>query len=134
KPSEAEAIGANGGTGFRNWMAGGKFAMETAGPWDLVDYEAIEYDWDIVQYPVNETTGRRGARLSSEAWSIHRDTKHPQEAWELLTTITSAKYQERMSEAGIGIPSRRQVAIDTYLSQPSDINIGEFVKAADYMR
>lgn len=131
RPSDQGTVGAT----YNAWHQGGKLAMEKIGPWDVsVEREANQFKWDVIDNPVSTNTGRAGARSNADGWGIHKDTKHPEEAWKLVKFITSEKVQRLIATAGLGVPARLDVAQRHYIRPETPQDEAVFLRAADFMQ
>ncbi len=66
--------------------------------------EEADFDWDVVALP----EGQAGAFnwLFWGAYVVNAETKHPEEAWDLVWALSSAEIQQYITAAGINLPSR----------------------------
>ncbi|MDP7029367.1 MAG: extracellular solute-binding protein [Phycisphaerales bacterium] len=69
--------------------------------------EAGGFDWDFFPLPRGQ---ERANVIATVAWSMAADTKHPDEAFELLQWLVSEDVQAQQSRLGLAIPTRRSVA------------------------
>ncbi|MCK5804761.1 MAG: sugar ABC transporter substrate-binding protein [Lentisphaeria bacterium] len=95
-----------------------KAAMMTMFTWNLpfLRSKCADMNWDIVNMP---TVERRGHWASSQAILVSKDTKHPDEAWELCKLFFGDGIQHIM--AARGLPSNLRVAREhmaTYTGNP----------------
>lgn len=89
------------------------------------------FNWNVA--PLPEGPGGPSNWLFWGAYVVNAKTEHPEEAWELVTRLTSADIQGQISSLGANIPSRQtQEAIDLFLGTLPDsgINNQAFVDGA----
>ncbi|WP_370323851.1 sugar ABC transporter substrate-binding protein [Euzebya sp.] len=74
------------------------------------------FDWDVVKLP--DGPGGPSNWLFWGAYVVNADTEHPDEAFELVTRLTSPEVQGTIAELGANIPSRTDdpEVIDTFLT------------------
>lgn len=79
--------------GLSNMFLSGKAAMKLMGPWDWANTaKNANFEWDVVPLPA----GKAG-NVANAAYlpiGIGKDTKHLEEAWELLKFLTYGKGQD----------------------------------------
>ncbi|MEE2719855.1 MAG: extracellular solute-binding protein [Planctomycetota bacterium] len=83
------------------------------GRWVVPQFRTIEetaedgFEWNFAPMP----RGRERANATvTVAWAMARESRHPEEAWNLLRYLTGADAQARLSRLGLAIPTRRSVA------------------------
>jgi multiple sugar transport system substrate-binding protein len=87
---------------------------------------SLNFNWDVVQVP--QGPKELGDWLFWGAYVVNKNTKHPQEAWDLLMALTSQDVQNKISELGANIPSRNTPeAIDAFLTYTPPDNNQAFV-------
>lgn len=105
-PSESQIAGQQSSSLFRT----GRVAMQLSGRWMVQRYKDINrFDWDIAPIPKGK---RRVTSLNGGALVIAAQSKHPQEAWELVKYLTGVKSQVLRARLDpSAVPSRQSVAI-----------------------
>ncbi|MEW6555833.1 MAG: sugar ABC transporter substrate-binding protein [Elusimicrobiota bacterium] len=105
----------------------GKVAMCTYGRWMCMQFRHIkDFKWDIAPLPYNK---KRAATLFVVCYGIANESKHKEEAWQLIKYLMSKEGQELVAEAGHAIPSLKSVAkSDRFLkakviTQPIDAKV-----------
>ena len=74
-----------------------------------------DFDWNIAPLPMGPS-GEETNWLFWGAYVVNAKTEHPEEAWELVTRLTSPEIQGEIASLGANIPSRStQEAIDLFL-------------------
>jgi len=89
------------------------------------------FNWNVA--PLPEGPGGETNWLFWGAYVVNANTAHPDEAWELVTQLTSAEIQGQIASLGANIPSRQtQDAIDLFLASLPDsgVNNQAFVDGA----
>lgn len=94
----------------------GQVGMFMNGRWATPGTRAnADFDWDVVRVP----DGPAGPVnwLFWGAYVVNANTDHPEEAFDLVTRLTSPEIQGQIAELGANIPSRTddEGAIDTFL-------------------
>ncbi|MBI3162008.1 MAG: sugar ABC transporter substrate-binding protein, partial [Chloroflexi bacterium] len=98
--------------GFR----AGKVAMFQNGRWATPGVRTVDFNWDVVELPAGPN-GTPGNWLFWGAYVINANTEHPEEAWALVQSLTTAETQGKISALGANIPSRvSQEALDAFLT------------------
>ena len=87
----------------------GKVGMSgPLGRWKVPTFRLIrDFDWDFAPLP----RGRQPANgIFTSAWAIARETRHPNETWELVRFLIGRRGQELSCGPGLAIPTHRSVA------------------------
>lgn len=86
----------------------GKAAMCTYGRWMCMQFRHIhDFEWDTCEMPRAE---RKATTLFPVCYAMARETRHRDQAWELLKFLTSEEVQVAVAESGHAIPSMKRVA------------------------
>ncbi len=94
----------------------GKIGMCTYGRWKCLDFCHIrDFDWDVAELPRDK---RKASTLFDVAYAIARETKHPNESWELLKFLTSKEAQTEVARSGHAIPSLKSIAQSKAFLEP----------------
>ena len=97
QPTSAQA------QGLSNLFLSGKAAMKLMGPWDWADTtKNVDFKWDVVPMP-----GGKAGNVSAASYlpiGIGKGTKHPDEAFKLLTYLTSGKGQDLQIDKLSAVP------------------------------
>ena len=94
----------------------GNVGMFQNGRWATPGIRTVDFDWDVVGLPEGPA-GNPGNWLFWGAYVVNADTEHPEEAWELVQSLTTAETQGQVSALGANIPSRvSQEALDAFLT------------------
>lgn len=106
----------------------GQVGMFMNGRWATPGTRAnADFDWDVVRLP----DGPEGPVnwLFWGAYVVNANTEHPEEAFELVTRLTSPDVQGQIAELGANIPSRvdDESAIDTFLGYTPPENNQAFI-------
>jgi multiple sugar transport system substrate-binding protein len=106
-PSQLSAMG---GVGASDLFIQGKTAMYMSGIWKTPFFrETVKFDWDAAVFPKGPKGGR-GYLISGGGYSILRSTKHPQEAWKLLTFLAGEDGQKALALTGLAQPAIKSIA------------------------
>jgi multiple sugar transport system substrate-binding protein len=120
------------GTDSEPPFLGGTVGMFMNGRWATPGTVAnASFNWNVA--PLPEGPGGPTNWLFWGAYVVNANTAHPEEAWELVTQLTSAEIQGQISSLGANIPSRQtQEAIDLFLATLPDsgVNNQAFVDGA----
>lgn len=104
-----------------------KLAMHLSGRWLVPKYrkEAI-FDWDIAQFP----QGVNGSVVNIDAsgYAISKTSKHKTEALKFIEFITSKDSLEYLTQSGLIIPARVDVAnSNIFLDNKKPLNAKAFI-------
>jgi multiple sugar transport system substrate-binding protein len=104
-----------GDDGEAPWVAG-TVGMFVNGRWATPGARAsAEFNWDVAPLPAGPN-GAGGNWLFWGAYVVNANTEHPEEAWQLVQSLTESDIQGSISELGANIPSRQSDdAIDAFL-------------------
>ncbi|RMF79392.1 MAG: sugar ABC transporter substrate-binding protein, partial [Planctomycetota bacterium] len=95
----------------------GRVAM--AGPfgrWVVPTYRKIrDFRWDFAPLPHASV---KANVVFTVAWSIARESRHPQQAWELVKFLTGPEGQARAARLGLAIPTLKSVSRSDAFVQP----------------
>jgi multiple sugar transport system substrate-binding protein len=115
----------------------GKVAMYFSGRWSTMTLWNAKNapKWDVAPVPALDPT-KRTTRTSAGAYAAAKDSKHPQETWELLKFLTSKQAYEFLTKSGLIIPAYKPVAnSDVFLQPGKDPANGKiFLDAMSYAR
>lgn len=72
-------------------FSSGAIAMHPVGPtWEVYSYRSVtNFKWDVTNQPLDPTTKKRITPLFPNAFAIAANTKHPQEAYQLVKFLTN---------------------------------------------
>jgi multiple sugar transport system substrate-binding protein len=106
--------------------------MYVSGRWSTPGIIAnADFNWNAA--PLPEGPAGSSNWLFWGAYAVNAKTEHPEEAWELITRLTSAEIQGQIANLGANIPSRQtEAAIDLFLGTLPDsgVNNQAFVDGA----
>jgi len=95
----------------KDTFSSGKAGMYVCGGWRVLGFREIkDFEWDIAPIPISPTSGKRGTVVDTVSWSIAKDTKYPDAAWELVKFFTGEAGQVRMAKGGTATPSMIEYA------------------------
>jgi len=82
-----------------------------------------EFNWNVAPLPIGPS-GEATNWLFWGAYVVNADTEHPEEAWDLVTRLTSAEVQGQIADLGANIPSRAtDEAIELFLNTLPDSDV-----------
>ena len=103
-------LSAMGGVGAGDLFIQGKAAMFMSGIWKTPYFRStVKFDWDAVTFPKGPKGGR-GYLISGGGYSILKTTKHPEEAWKLLTFLAGEEGQKALAQTGLAQPAIKAIA------------------------
>lgn len=118
-----------GGGDFRS----GAVSMFANGRWEVPGFRTItDFEWDVTPRPAGPAG--RAQLLTGSAFMISTQSKHPDEAWELLKYITGKRGQSLMTELGLLLPSRLSVARSDFLASTPPENNDVFLDEIQYAK
>lgn len=82
-----------------------------------------DFNWNVAAPPVGPS-GEQTNWLFWGAYVVNADTEYPEEAWDLVTRLTSAEIQGEIASLGANIPSRAtEEAIELFLATLPDSGV-----------
>lgn len=82
-----------------------------------------DFNWNVGPLPTGPS-GEDTNWLFWGAYVVNANTEHPEEAWELVTRLTSPEIQGEIAELGANIPSRStDTAVDLFLNTLPDSGV-----------
>lgn len=110
---EAPAASLNQIANMYQQFAAGEFAMVVTGPWNVGEFArrlpaGMEDSWETAPMPAPDGQPWPGASLAGGAsLALFRGSKHPEEAWKLISFLTTRKNLLRLNELCGDLPPRR---------------------------
>ncbi|MFC4598612.1 ABC transporter substrate-binding protein [Cohnella hongkongensis] len=129
-PAEQQAAGQGSSEQFRNRQV----AMFSAGMWYLPPFkqDPLPFNWDVVRMPYKQNQQTKVGALS---WSISKDTKHPEEAWEVLKFFVGEEGMKVVASYNMALPaSANKEANQIILDSGFPANVKAFVDSASDVR
>jgi len=105
-----------GGPAFGAFIEGRTAIMQHASSLGLEIKEQLEFDFDLCPWPALSSAGSN-VLSGGEGFAISAKSKHPDEAWQALKTITNADNQRLFYEEAGASPARRS-ASEAFYNQP----------------
>jgi multiple sugar transport system substrate-binding protein len=94
----------------------GRAGMYTAGRWMCMQFKDIDtFEWDVVTLPRKK---KAATCLFTVAYGISSQCKQKQAAWQLVKFLTGKKSQRAVANAGMAIPSMKEVAESKAFTSP----------------
>jgi multiple sugar transport system substrate-binding protein len=101
---------AMGGVGASDMFMQGNTAMFFSGIWKTPFFRHItRFKWDAVMFP-KAVGGKNGFLCSGGGYSVLKSTKHPEEAWKLLTYLAGEEGQKELARTGLAQPAMQDIA------------------------
>lgn len=88
----------------------GKVAMVIEGCWVIPFLQENFPQMEFATAEVPRINDRPGTMLLTVAYVMNRESKHKQEAWELISYLTSSEGMAKWASSGLVLPTRRTVA------------------------
>jgi multiple sugar transport system substrate-binding protein len=99
------------GTNTGSEMFGqGKAAMVAEGAWAIPYLQETFPNLDFAIAECPQINGKPGTMVFTVAYVMNRQSKHKQEAWELISYLTGKEGMEKWTSTGFALPSRKSVA------------------------
>ena len=108
----------------------GKAAMVIEGPW-LIPY--LKKTFPSIEFATSQVPtvgGKQGTMAYTVAYVMNKQSKHKQEAWQLISYLTSKEGMKAWTSQGFALPTRKSVA--TKLSYDNNPLYSPFLAGADY--
>lgn len=87
-----------------------KVAMMANGRWSVpVLREQAKFRWDVVPFPVGPS-GHSRVGIDASGYAISAKSAHPRESYELIRFLLSRESLAKVTESGLIVPARRDVA------------------------
>jgi multiple sugar transport system substrate-binding protein len=112
------------GTDAEGPFLAGQVGMFMNGRWATPGTIAnADFNWNVASLPVGPS-GEPTNWLFWGAYAVNANTENPEEAWELVTRLTSAEIQGQIASLGANIPSRStQEALDLFVGTLPDSGV-----------
>ena len=107
------------GTNQLQLMQQGKLAMQIANPGQNNQYRPSGMPYDVGVFPLGPSGTRRGVGGGGTGWAITGPTKLPEEAWALISMISSRDGELDEVKIGQTTPSRTSVATSKEYLDPT---------------
>jgi multiple sugar transport system substrate-binding protein len=89
---------------YQRWMQG-QIGFFPVGPWDVPTYEKLDFDWDLIPWPVG-STGETATWTGTLGIAVSETTKDPDLAAKLSIYLsTDPTAQQSLVDAGVQIPN-----------------------------
>jgi len=89
---------------YQRWMQG-QIGFFPVGPWDVPTYEKLDFDWDLIPWPVG-STGETATWTGTLGIAVSETTKDPDMAAKLSIYLsTDPTAQQSLVDAGVQIPN-----------------------------
>lgn len=120
---------------YQRWMEG-QIGFFPVGPWDVPTYEKLDFEWDLIPYPVG-STGETASWIGTLGIAVSESTKNAELATDLAIYLsTDVTAQQALVDAGVQVPNLKDMA-DEWVASATlpPANKQEFLDVAnDYGR
>lgn len=107
----------SGGATMSDLFMKEKLAMMVSGRWSVpVLREQAKFHWDVVPFPKGPAGSRVG--IDASGYAISAKSAHPKEAFELVQFLLSKHAIEKVTESGLIVPARKDVAESSQFLAP----------------
>ncbi|SHI66600.1 multiple sugar transport system substrate-binding protein [Tessaracoccus bendigoensis DSM 12906] len=112
---------------YQRWMKG-EIGFFPVGPWDVSTYTKLDFDWDLIPYPVMGT-GETATWVGSLGIAVAQSTDHPDLAAKLAVYLsTNEEAQRQLWKAGVQVPNLIDMATNEFAtSEGMPENKAEFL-------
>ncbi len=108
----------SGGASMSQLFLQQKVAMLVSGRWSVpVFREQAKFHWDVVPLPVGPS-GQSRVGIDASGYAISAKSKHPAESFELIRFLLSKTSVRTVTESGLIVPSRPDVATSAAFLSP----------------
>lgn len=108
-PEDESSLGAYG-----RWL-NGQLAFMPMGPWDQPAFWELPFEWDLMPWPAGRS-GKSATWLGSLGLAVSSQSKHPQEAFNLIAYFTVNESGQRTNyQMGQAVPNIISMAKDEFL-------------------
>lgn len=99
---------------YQRWMQG-DIGFFPVGPWDVPTYETLDFDWDLIPYPVG-STGETATWVGTLGIAVAESSKNADLATKLAIYLsTDETAQQSLVDAGVQVPNLKDMA-DTWVA------------------
>lgn len=99
---------------YQRWMKG-EIGFFPVGPWDVPTYEKLDFEWDLIPYPVGKT-GETATWTGTLGIAVAETTKNADLATKLAIYLsTDETAQQSLVDAGVQVPNLKDMA-DTWVA------------------
>lgn len=99
---------------YQRWMQG-DIGFFPVGPWDVPTYETLDFDWDLIPYPVG-STGETATWVGTLGIAVAESSKKADLATKLTIYLsTDETAQQSLVDAGVQVPNLKDMA-DTWVA------------------
>ena len=100
--------------GVQGMFMTGRLAMFASGIWETPGLRKIDnFEWDVAMFP-RGPNGRRAFGTGGSAYCILKDSKHPDEAFEVIKALSGRKGEECLADAGLAQPAIKDITLSEH--------------------
>lgn len=113
-------------------FAAGRAAAYNNGRWMVPLFRKSTFKWDVMPMPMKS---QRAQLLTGSVFGLYKGTKSADAAWKALSYVVGKEGQQKMTELGLLLPSRKSVAqSDTFLKSAPPQNNQIFIDELQYAK
>lgn len=102
--------------GVQGMFMTGRLAMFASGIWETPGLRSIkDFEWDVALFPKGPD-GRRAFGTGGSGYCILKDSKHPDEAFEVIKALSGKKGEAMLADAGLAQPAIRDITMSEHWS------------------
>jgi len=132
-PSAAQ-LATMGGVGTSDMFMSGKAAMFLSGIWKTPMFRKIvDFDWDIAMFPKGPMAKKPGFPGGGSGYGVIKTTKHPEEAWKLVTYLAGEEGQKELALTGLAQPAIIEMAKKYFVDDKKPKNKKMLLEACNYI-
>ena len=100
--------------GVQGMFMTGRLAMFASGIWETPGLRKIDnFEWDIALFPKGPD-GRRAFGTGGSGYCILKDSKHPDEAFEVIKALSGRKGEAMLADAGLAQPAIKDIVLSEH--------------------
>ncbi len=112
----------------------GELALYLSGRWMVPKFRSTikNFDWDVIAFPVSD---KHKIVVDTSGWAVSKNSKHKEDAIEFVKYISSKASIEKMTQAGLIVPARIDVAeSEVFLDGNKPENARAFIDVLKYSK
>ena len=102
--------------GVQGMFMTGRLAMFASGIWETPGLRKIsDFEWDVAMFPKGPG-GRRAFGTGGSGYCILKDSRHPEEAFEVVKALSGRHGEEMLADTGLAQPAIRDIVMSEHWS------------------
>ncbi len=93
----------------------------------------VDFDWDIAMFPKGPMAKKPGFPGGGSGYGVIKTTKHPEEAWKLVTYLAGEEGQKELALTGLAQPAIIEMAEKYFVDDKKPKNKKMLLKACNYI-